>query len=465
MHSDTPMTSTFQCSDPMVNQLFRNIVWTQRSNFIDLPTDCPQRDERMGWTGDAQAYTATAAYNADIGAFYTKWLRELMASQRPSGAFPGYAPYPFQHGWDFGIAWADAGVICPWTIWQAYGDIRVIDDCWEPMSRFMQWRLRTSRDYLGVVHGNAWGDWLSQGEETPLDYIDTVYFAMTARMMMEMARATNRSTEATMYEQWLVSIRDAYRAEYLLPDGSLKVATQTALALAIYTRLLTEEEIQAVGVQLRSRIEENGLRMATGFIGTRVLLPALTSAKQNEIAVALLQSRVFPSWGYEIENGATTIWERWDSYTKEEAFGRHNAAMNSFSHYSFGAVCEWMFRDLAGIRSDGPGYRAIIIQPQIPRERLDGTEESITWVEASYDSIQGTIRTSWKKDGDLLTLEVEVPANTSARVIVPSVDLDSMKEGGTSLANNSDIRSMSFSKGIAELQIGSGRYQFESRLP
>ena len=145
LHSDTPLTSTFECSDPMVNQLFSNVVWTQRANFVDLPTDCPQRDERMGWTGDAQAYVATAAYNADIGAFYTKWLRELMESQRPSGAFPGYAPFPFHHGWDFGTAWADAGVICPWTIWQAYGDTRVIDRCWEPMTRFMQWRKRDQR--------------------------------------------------------------------------------------------------------------------------------------------------------------------------------------------------------------------------------------------------------------------------------------------------------------------------------
>ena len=161
LHSDTPLTSTFECSDSMVNQLFRNVVWTQRANFLDLPTDCPQRDERMGWTGDAQAYVATAAYNADIGAFYSKWLRELMESQRPSGAFPGYAPYPFQHGWDFGTAWADAGIICPWTMWQFYGDTRVIERCWEPMTRFMQWRKRTSQGDLGISHGNVWGDWLS----------------------------------------------------------------------------------------------------------------------------------------------------------------------------------------------------------------------------------------------------------------------------------------------------------------
>ena len=193
MHSDTPMTSTFACSDPMVNQLYKNVVWTQRANFLDLPTDCPQRDERMGWTGDAQAYVATAAYNADIGAFYTKWLRELMESQNgPTGAFPGYAPFTFQHGLEFGTAWADAGVICPWTIWQAYGDTRVIETCWEPMTRFMQWRKSTSVNDLGISHGNPWGDWLSQGASTPLDYIDTVYFAISAKMMSEMATAIGK---------------------------------------------------------------------------------------------------------------------------------------------------------------------------------------------------------------------------------------------------------------------------------
>ena len=149
LHSDTPLASAFECSDPMVNRLFQNVVWTQRANFVDLPTDCPQRDERFGWTGDAQAYVRTATYNADAAAFYTKWLRELMESQRPSGTFPGYAPYPFQHGWDFGTAWCDAGVICPWTIYRVYGDTQIIERCWEPMTRFMQWRRQTEPGIAG----------------------------------------------------------------------------------------------------------------------------------------------------------------------------------------------------------------------------------------------------------------------------------------------------------------------------
>ena len=193
LHSDTPLTSGFECSDPMVNRLFKNIVWTQRANFLDLPTDCPQRDERFGWTGDAQIYVGAATYNADVAAFYSKWLRELMESQRPSGTFPGYAPYPFQHGWDFGTAWCDAGVICPWTIWQAYGDTRIIERCWEPMTRFIAWRKSASKDFLGVAHGNEWGDWLAVNEKTPIDYIDTAYFAYSTKLMAEMAQAIGKT--------------------------------------------------------------------------------------------------------------------------------------------------------------------------------------------------------------------------------------------------------------------------------
>ena len=331
LHSDTPLASTFECSDPMVNQLFSNVVWTQRANFLDLPTDCPQRDERMGWTGDAQVYVGTATYNADVAAFYTKWLRELMESQRPSGAFPGYAPFPFQHGWDFGTAWADAGIICPWTIWQAYGDTRVIERCWEPMTRFMEWRKATSRDNLGIVHGNNWGDWLAQGASTPLDYVDTIYFAISSQKMAHMAAAVGRDEEAAAYGKQFEAIKAAFNEKYVRDDGSLSVNTQTAYALALFADLIPERLIDTSGRKLAEMIDANGNHMSTGFLGTRPLLPVLSSVGQHDLAVFLLQSHEFPSWGYEIDQGATTIWERWDSYTKEDGFGRHNAAMNSFA--------------------------------------------------------------------------------------------------------------------------------------
>lgn len=463
MHSDTPMTSTFECDDPMVNQLFSNVLWTQRSNFLDLPTDCPQRDERMGWTGDAQAYVATAAYNADIGAFYTKWLRELMESQRPSGAFPGYAPFPFQHGWDFGTAWADAGVICPWTMWQAYGDTRVIETCWEPMTRFMQWRDRTSVGDLGVSHGNAWGDWLAQGAETPLDYVDTIYYAISAKMMSEMADAIGRSDEAKRYAAQFARTKAAFNAKYVDDAGRVNVKTQTAQALALFADLIPDEKRDCTGKHLAKMLADNGNHMATGFLGTRPLLPVLTASGQNDLAVFLLQSREFPSWGYEIANGATTIWERWDSYTNEDAFGRHNAAMNSFSHYAFGAVCEWMFHDLAGIQSGGPGYETIVIRPRPPSPGSNAVVDPIRHVKASYDSIRGTIASEWKDADGSFQLNVAIPANTTAMVYLPTADVATITESGRPIDGNEFVRLVGVENGSAVLHVGSGKYKFATQ--
>ncbi|MCO8121290.1 glycoside hydrolase family 78 protein [Stieleria sp. TO1_6] len=462
LHSDTPMTSTFECSDAMVNQLFKNVVWTQRANFLDLPTDCPQRDERMGWTGDAQAYVATAAYNADIGAFYTKWLRELMESQRPSGAFPGYAPFPFQHGWDFGTAWADAGVICPWTIWQFYGDTQVIEDCWQPMTRFMDWRKRTSVNDLGVTHGNAWGDWLAQGADTPLDYVDTIYFAISAKMMSEMADATGRGAEAAAYRSQFEKTKAAFQAKYLRDDGSVNINTQTAQALALFADLIPADKRESTGRHLAKMLNENGNHMATGFLGTRPLLPVLSASGQNDLAAFLLQSREFPSWGYEIANGATTIWERWDSYTKEDAFGRHNAAMNSFSHYAFGAVCEWMFATLAGIQSDGPGFKKILICPNPPAPGSNAMQPAIDWVNASYESIHGTIRSDWKIDDGVFHLNVSIPANTTAKVCLPTTDATSITESGKSIEGNPHVSLLHHEDKLAVLAVESGSYAFSA---
>ena len=462
LHSDTPMTSTFECSDPMVNQLFSNVVWTQRANFLDLPTDCPQRDERMGWTGDAQAYVGTATYNADVASFFTKWNRELMESQRPNGVFPGYAPYPFQHGWDFGTAWADAGVICPWTIWQAYGDIRIIEQSWEPMTRFMEWRKRTSRDHLGVVHGNDWGDWLAQGAKTPLDYVDTIYFAISTNMMADMAAAIARDDEASAYREQLKRIKAAFQSKYLKNDGSITVETQSAHALALFANLVPDEMREATGQRLAEMIARNGNHMTTGFLGTRPLLPVLSATGQHDLATFLLQSHEFPSWGYEIDQGATSIWERWDSYTKEDGFGRHNAAMNSFAHYSFGAVCEWMFRDLAGIQSDGPAYSKIVIRPMPPAPGSNGLHEPIEWVKASYDSIQGKIVSQWKVDGERFFLDTTIPANTTATVFIPAKSAQEVTESGKPLSELKAVRILRSVNGTVVLNVESGSYHFES---
>ncbi|MEY4385883.1 MAG: hypothetical protein RLY20_1166 [Verrucomicrobiota bacterium] len=470
LHSDTPLASDFECSDPMANRLFKNVVWTQRANFLDLPTDCPQRDERFGWTGDAQIYVHTATLNADVAAFYTKWLRELMESQRPSGTFPGYAPYPFQHGWDFGSAWCDAGVICPWTIWQAYGDTRVIERCWPDMVEFMNWRKATSKNFLGVVHGNDWGDWLSVGEKTPLDYVDTVYFAYSANLMSQMAAAIGKTQEAADYGKLFSQIKAAFGKKYLQFDGSLTVDTQTAYALALFMDLIPAEQRTKSGKilanKLRSGENADSSGMTTGFLGTRPLLPVLTSVGEHDLAVRHFQSRKFPSWGYEVSQGATTIWERWDSFTKEHGFqgknGKQNAEMNSFAHYSFGAVCEWMFNQLAGIRSDGPGYEKIIIRPMPPTPGSNPEREAINWVKAYYDSIQGRISSAWRLKDGKFELETTIPPNTTATVYVPVSDAEKITEGGKPLAKVKDVKLLHVEGGRAVLAVGSGTYRFSA---
>jgi alpha-L-rhamnosidase len=459
VQSDTALTGSFVCSDEMVNRLFTNVVWTQRANFLDLPTDCPQRDERFGWTGDAQIYVRTATYNADVAAFYTKWLRDLMDSQRPSGTFPGYAPFPFQHGFDFGTAWCDAGVICPWTIWKAYGDKRVIERCWPNMVRFLEWRKKTSQNFLGVAHGNDWGDWLALNEKTPIEYIDTVYFAWSTSLMAEMATAIGAVKEADAYSGLLDKIRSAFRKKYVETDGSLRVNTQTAYALALYMNLVPQESRSTAGKILAEKIRTNDYRMATGFIGTRHLLPALSSVGQHDLAVRLLQSRRFPSWGYEVEQGATTIWERWNSYTKDNGFGGvDNAGMNSFAHYAFGAVAEWMFAQLAGINMEAAGYKRILIRPGPPTLELKGEHAPISWVAASYDSIRGRIAVSWKVKPGAFDCEVTIPPNTTATVQLPAKDEQSVTVGGKSVSN------VRMEAGRAVLNVGSGSYHFSSKV-
>jgi alpha-L-rhamnosidase len=464
LHSDTPLTSGFECSDSVVNRLFKNIVWTQRANFLDLPTDCPQRDERFGWTGDAQIYVRAATYNADVASFYTKWLRELMESQRPSGAFPGFAPYPFQHGLEFGTAWADAGVICPFTIYQAYGDRQVIDNCWEPMRRFIEWRKATSTNYLGVSHGNNWGDWLSMGETTPLDYIDTVYFAYSTRLMMEMARASERQREAEEYATLYAKVKQAFQDKYVKPDGSLTVDTQTAYVLALWMDLMPDSLRMAAGKvladKIRSQASADNSGITTGFLGTRPLLTALSDTGSHDLAVQLLQSRKFPSWGFEVANGATTIWERWNSFTKDKGFGGpQNAQMNSFSHYSFGAVVEWMLGRLAGIEPAAPGWRQITIRPTPPTPGTNPDVEPINFVRAHYDSIQGRIVSDWRREPGKFEVNVTIPPNTHATVILPCTSAESIRESGKPL-DTRYVRLLRFEGKSAVLVVEPGQYRF-----
>ena len=461
LNNDTPLTSHFECSDPMVNQLFRNIVRTQRANFIEVPTDCPQRDERMGWMGDAQIYVRSATFNAQVGGFFTKWLDDVEESQRASGAYPDYAPYPMQHGGSgksFGTAWMDAGIICPWTIWQVYGDTRVIERHYDSMTRFMAFRRANSPEYVGISLGNTWGDWLNVDDPTPIEYVDACYFARTAQLMAEMAGAIGRGRDARDYQGLHEKVKTAFARAYVNGQGALTVTSQTAHVLALAFNLLTEAQQETAAQALADKIARNNVRMATGFLGTKELLPVLSRHGHHDLAVRLFQSRDFPSWGYEVVNGATSIWERWDSYTREDSFGRHNAAMNSFSHYAFGAVCEWMFCTLAGIDTDGAGFKHIKLRPVPPTPGSNPDHTPIHWVKAHYDSIHGRISSAWKLEDGVFTYDVTVPPNTTASVHLPTNRLDTVTESGQSVRQSDAMTVRSGPGQPVVLDMGPGSY-------
>lgn len=446
MHSDTPMTGSFECSDPMLNQLYSNIVWTQRANFLEVPTDCPQRDERMGWTGDAQIFVKAATFNADIAAFYKKWLVDLRDSQLIFGSYPAFAPFPYSRpGPPHGTAWMDAGVICPWTIWQTYGDLEVVKDNWQSMDVFMQFRRARDPQKMGTEEGKSWGDWLNLDQPTPLPYIDLCYYAYSAKLMAEMADAIGLPAKGNTYRELRKQIEASFGKLYLTGNGQLKVRTQTAYALAIFMDLIPEAQLEAAGRELATLVAENDDRMATGFLGTRHLLPALTKSGQHAIAGKLMQSQEYPSWGYEVKNGATSIWERWNSYIKGS--GASNESMNSFSHYAFGAVGEWMFQNLVGIEQTAPAWKEFRIAPRPTGD--------LNWVKGSFASPNGVIEVEWKKtDTGKLGLDVSVPVNTTARLDLPV-------SKSSRVGESEGVEFLTSENGVSSFRLQSGSYEFE----
>jgi alpha-L-rhamnosidase len=451
IHSDTPYHGSFECSDPMLNKLYQNMVWTQRANFFEMPTDCPQRDERMGWTGDAQIYVNAATFNADIASFYTKWLRDLNDDAWDYGAYPAYAPRPLARPNEHHAAgWMDAGVICPWTIWQTYGDTRVIREHWRKMQDFMLWRKVRDPELDGATDDCNFGDWLSLGDvKTPIQFIDLAYHAYCARLMSEMAAAIGHKQQSAGYRADAEKVAAAFRKIYLKPDASLAVHNQSAYAMALFFNLIPDVQRSAAAGHLAKLVKDNGNKMTTGFLGTRPLLPALSANGHHDLAGILIQQREFPSWGYEVDNGANTIWERWNSYIKGK--GVHEPAMNSFSHYAFGAVCEWMMGELAGIDRAAPGFDRVRIAP-----RPTGT---ITRAAASTETRHGTLACSWKIEGGSFHADITVPPNTTAEVTLPGKG-ERITERGADVILSNGIRKREGNK----LTIGSGIYQFSTPL-
>ncbi|HEX4120838.1 MAG TPA: glycoside hydrolase family 78 protein [Verrucomicrobiae bacterium] len=404
--SATTDTGKFTCSDPMLNRLERNIYWTQRANFMDIPTDCPQRDERLGWMGDAQVYIRAATLHEDVQAFFTKWLVDVQDGQRADGQFPMVAPVKVA-GDDGGPAWADAGVICPWTIYEVYGDTRILESHYDSMVRFIEFcKNRSTWRLLPPKNFQCFGDWLNIHDETPKPVIYTAYFAYSTKLLARAAEVLGKTSDAAKYNKLFGRIKAAFNSAYVTGDGRIEGDTQTDYVLALSFDLLDGKKTEFAAKRLVENIQKRNWHLSTGFIGTKSLMLTLAMIDRNDVAERLLHNDTFPSWGFSIKQGATSIWERWDGWTPAKGF--QDPGMNSFAHYSFGAVYQWMVENLGGIQSADPGYKHIVIEPQ-----FDGR---LNWADTTFDSIRGRIQTHWTREGNKVRLKVTIPANTTAKV-------------------------------------------------
>ena len=448
IHSDAPISSAFECSNPLVNKVYSNIMWGQLSNYLEVPTDCPQRDERLGWTGDTQVFIGTGCYNQDVSAFFTKWMVDLMDTQNGQGLFGNQAPVFHGHG---AAAWACAGIICPWTIYKMYGDTRMIAERYDSMARYLD---ACGKDGLGGRKHHTWGDWLAPGGRPPKEFISCAYFAYTTSLMAEMADVLGKKEDAAKYSKQFDDIRDHFQKTFVKPDGRIESNLQTAYCMALAFDLLTDTQRKQAAAHLVERVKERGDHLSVGFLGMPILLPTLTDIGRSDLAYRIIQKETYPSWGYSIAQGATTIWERWNSYSKDKGFG--DVKMNSFNHYSLGSCGEWMFRSMLGIGSDGVGFKKLIMKPE--------TGEGITWAKGHYDSIMGRIGSDWKLDGDQFSWKITVPPNTTATVYVPAKAVVDVMESGRPASSAVGVTFLRLEADRAVFAVESGEYAFSSRV-
>ena len=442
--ADNLETGKIETGNEMVNKLISNTIWGQRSNYLSVPTDCPQRNERLGWTADTQVFTKTGTYFADTKDFFHKWMRDMRDTQNEHGSFPGVAPeaqygaYPTDM---CRLGWSDAGVIVPWVVWSQFGDKEIVDENWAAMEKYMNHLNDTKYRHEALVEENGnyqWADWLSyeplescSGRKDYQDengnwhtrpeavaywnYLSASYWLMDAEMMAEMAAGTGRSTDAKRYEAMAEEAREMLQKEHLNADGTFKTeilnTMQTPALFALRGKLVDGKAKEDMKARLRKNFAEHDNCLQTGFLGTSILMPTLTANGMSDIAYELLLQRKNPSWLYSIDNGATTIWERWNSYMKDSGMGPKG--MNSFNHYAYGCVCEWMWESMAGIATDTkePGFKRIIMKP-VPDKRLG-------YVKAEYASAAGTIKSHWQYDGDLWKWSFTVPEGAVAEVTLP----------------------------------------------
>lgn len=461
LHSDMDPTGHFETSNPLLNQLQHNIVWGQKGNFLDVPTDCPQRDERLGWTGDIQVFASTACFNMDASGFLTKWLRDVDADQNEDGSIPYVVPNVLGEQAAGASGWGDASVIVPWTVYQAYGDEQILATQYESMKGWVDFmKNRSAMDSTTYLWDNnfTFGDWLSfnstasdyPGAYTDKALISTAFFAHSTDLLSRSAKVLGKTEDAGQYSELFENIKEAFQNEYLTSSGRIMSNTQTAYLLALQFNLFSDDMKSDAADYLVSRIDERG-HLTTGFLGTPHLNPILTQYGYSDQAYELMLRKDYPSWLYPVTQGATTIWERWDGQKPDGTF--QDVGMNSFNHYAYGAIGEWLYKTVAGIDQETAGYKKISIHPT-PGGKL-------THARAFLNSMYGRIESCWELDRDTFTLAVTIPANTMATVVLPNARLEDVKANGTALGDESEgIITTSQLENEVEVILGSGRYEF-----
>ncbi|WP_078544633.1 alpha-L-rhamnosidase [Litchfieldia alkalitelluris] len=460
IHTDMNKTGEFETSNPLVNKLQQNIVWGQRGNFVDLPTDCPQRDERLGWTGDAQVFIRTAMFNYQGGPFFTKWLRDLKADQFKDGGVPFVIPNVLPDGESSSTAWGDAAVICPWTVYLVNGDKRILAEQYESMKNWVEFIRRQGENEFLWNNGFQLGDWLALDAKensyigaTARDLIATAFYAYSTRVLRDTAVVLEKAEDVRTYTELLGGIKQHFNLEFVSSTGRLTSQTQTAYVLSLVFDLVDGKVRDRAAFELNEHVLDNDYHLTTGFVGTPYLAFALSNNGYHETAVKLLLQDTYPSWIYSITKGATTIWEHWDSIKPDGSFWSDD--MNSFNHYAYGAIGDWMYRVLAGIEMEEsvPAYKRIRIQP-----RIGGTD--FTYVSANFESMYGKIESSWNLTEEEVRLTVQIPVNTTAQVILPNANIENLQEDGRYINNVDGVLSITEAEGDVRLEVGSGTYQF-----
>ena len=435
LSSAVVQTGRFECSDDRLNRLQSNIRWGLRSNFLEVPTDCPQRDERLGWTGDAQVFAPTAVFNDDVEAFFEKWSRDLDDAQQDDGRIPSVVPNVLGPD-DGGPGWSDARVLCAWAVYEAYGNRAILERHYQGMVRWIDWQAQTATDGIRCAddcgYFQGYSDWLSLDSTwqnvwsaTPRDFIGTACFARTAGVMADIATLLGHDDDATRFGGYRAEAVEAWNRRFV-ENGAITVATQTAHLMALAWDLLPEGHRDAAFARLLELLEERDWHLSTGFLGTPLICPVLTSFGRTDLAYRIFLQQDYPGWLFPVRNGATTMWERWNSWTPDAGFGDVN--MNSFNHYAYGAIGRWMYDTIAGLAldPDRPGYRHVRIAPQ--------PGGGLTWANATLRSLHGPIATNWTLDNGRFTLTAQLPPNTTATVTLPDGTTYEFSAGAHTLA-------------------------------